>query len=119
MSKKAVYVKPYDAKEKHLPGMNFAGPGTDVAKRLRRNVKPMDVLDRACLAHDLVTEPRGPYTSKGDSKKLRAADRKLLKKCNRLIVSGYKPLWKALAVANAMEALLITGARGRGGILRK
>ena len=114
MTKKARYVKPYDAQEKHLPGMNFAGPGTDVARRLKNNVKPMDRLDRACLEHDLATEPRGPYTSRGDPAKLRAADRRLLKKTNRMILSGYTPLWKALLVANAMEALLATGARGRG-----
>lgn len=119
MTQKATYVKPLDAKEKHLPGMNFAGPGTDVARRMKLGVKPMDVLDRACLEHDLVTELRGPYTSEGIPRKLRAADRRLLKRCNQLIRSGYRPLWKAVAIANAMEALLATGARGRGGILKQ
>jgi len=113
MTNKAKYVRPYDARERHLPGMNFCGPGTDVARRLRNNVKPMDRLDRACLVHDLVTEPRGPYTSKGIPAKLRTADRKLLKTCKKLVASGYTPKWKALAVADAMEILLITGARGR------
>ena len=47
------YVPPYDTKEKHLPGMNYCGPGTNVAKRLANNVQPMDPLDKACLEHDL------------------------------------------------------------------
>ena len=115
MTRKVRYVKPYDAQEKHFPGMNYAGPGTDVARRLRENVKPVDVLDRACLVHDIATEPRGPYTSKGEPRLLRAADRKLLRKTRRLIASGYTPMWKALTVASAMEALLATGARGRRG----
>lgn len=110
---KVEYVPPLDAKEKHLPGMNFCGPGTDVARRLKMGVKPVDILDRACLQHDIATEVRGPYTSKGVPAKLRAADRKLLRQCRRYIRTGYRPLWKVLAVADAMEMLLLTGARGR------
>lgn len=114
MTNKPRYVRPYDDREQHLPGMNFAGPGTDVARRLKNNVKPMDILDRAALEHDIATEPRGPYTSKGVPEKLRAADRRLLKRTRQYIRDGYQPVWKALAVANAMEFLLLTGARGRG-----
>ena len=110
---KVKHVPPLDAQEKHLPGMNFCGPGTDVARRLKMGVKPVDILDRACLEHDIVTEPRGPYTSKGVPEKLRAADRRLLRRCRRYIRDGYRPLWKAVVVADAMEMLLLTGARGR------
>lgn len=102
-----------DLQEKHLPGMNYAGPGTNVALRLKMGVRPMDPLDKAALQHDIVTEPRGPYKSKGDARKLRAADRKLMNKARSLVASGYQPTWKAIAVASAMEALLLTGARGR------
>ncbi len=107
------YVPPYDRKEQHMPGMNFCGPGTNVGKRIRDGVQPMDKLDRACLIHDLATEPRGPYTSKGKPAALRAADRKLMRRADNLIRSGYKPRWKAIAVAEAMRGLLLTGARGR------
>ena len=107
------YVPPYDSREQHMPGMNFCGPGTNVAKRLANGVKPMDLLDRAALFHDKVTEPRGPYTSGGVPSKLRAADRRLLRVAKGLLRQGYKPRWKAIAVIEAMEFLLWTGARGR------
>ena len=104
---------PYDRREKHMPGMNFCGPGTNVTKRLRDGVRPMDAMDKACLQHDLVTEPRGPYTSKGNPRLLRKADKKLLLASTKLIVEGYEPSWIPKAVASAMSALLLTGARGR------
>ena len=107
------YVRPYDTKEQHLPGMNFCGPGTNVAKRLANKVEPMDALDKAALEHDLSTEPRGPYTSGGVPAKLRAADRKLMRACDKLLRKGYRPVWKAIAVRDAMQYLLWTGARGR------
>ena len=106
-----VYVPPLDLQEKHLPGMNYAGPGTNVRLRRKLGIKPIDALDRAALDHDIVTEPRGPYTSKGDPRKLRIADRKLMNTARKLALSGYQPAWKAIAVATAMEMLLLTGAR--------
>ena len=107
------YVPPYDTREQHFPGMNFCGPGTNVARRLKNNVQPVDALDRAALAHDLVTEPRGPYTSQGEPTKLRSADRKLMIAAIKLRNSGYRPRWVADAVIAAMAYLLKTGARGR------
>ena len=76
----------------------------------------MDELDAACYTHDLATEPRGPYTSKGSGPKLRAADRKLRDRALELSLPGsrYSKKWAARQVAAAMEALLLTGARGRG-----
>jgi hypothetical protein len=107
------YVPPYDSREKHFPLMNFCGPGTNVARRLKAGVEAMDKLDAASLKHDLVTEPRGPYTSKGDPAKLRAADRKLMEAAIKLRTEGYRPRWVADAVIAAMAYLLKTGARGR------
>jgi hypothetical protein len=107
------YVPPYDTKEKHLPLMNYAGPGTNVHRRIRNNVEPMDSLDKACLKHDMVTESRGPYTSNGESSKLRAADRKLIRDARLLVKQGYQPRWVAEAIIKAMQYLLWTGARGR------
>jgi hypothetical protein len=106
-------VPPLDSREKHLPGMNFTGPGTNVTRRLEMGVKPVDELDKAALQHDFATEPRGPYTSKGKPHLLRKADRILMHRANHLIRTGYQPLWKAELVASAMLALLLTGARGR------
>ena len=107
------YRPPYDTREKHFPFMNFCGPGTNVTRRLKAGVEAMDRLDSAALEHDLVTEPRGPYTSKGDPMKLRAADRKLMKAAIKLRNEGYRPRWVADAVIAAMAYLLKTGARGR------
>ena len=110
------YVPPYDSQEIHYPRFNYCGPGTDVWRRMRNKVKPMDDLDAACYQHDLATEPRGPYTSRGDGPKLRAADRKLRDRALELALpwSRYRKKWAARQVAAAMEALLMTGARGRG-----
>ncbi len=107
------YVPPYDRREQHLPGMNYCGPGTNVRRRLANKVQPIDALDKLCLDHDIWTEPRGPYRSRGKRKLLRSADRRLLASTKKLISGGYEPLWKALVVENAMELLLEFGGRGR------
>jgi len=110
------YVPPYDQKEIHYPGFNYCGPGTNVWRRMRNKVKPMDDLDAAAYAHDMVTEPRGPYTSKGSGPLLRASDRKLRDRALELSSpwSRYQRKWAARRVAAAMQALLISGVRGRG-----
>lgn len=113
-SRKTVrYQKPYDSREKHFPGMNYCGPGTNVWRRLREGVEPVDALDAAALQHDLDVEPRGPYKSGGKRNLLRASDRRLMNAANKLLKEGYQPAWKAVAVAEGMKWLLITGARGR------
>jgi len=109
------YVPPLDSKEKHYPGFNYCGPGTNVWRRRSMNVEPMDALDAACLQHDVVTEPRGPHLGKGNPRKLRAADRELRNIAIQLSAdkSNYPKKGAALSVASAMEFLLRTGARGR------
>ena len=108
------YVLPYEPRHKHLPGHNFCGPGTDVRRRLRNGVRPVNGLDRASLKHDRHTEPRGPYLSKGFGPLLRIADRNIIREARRLIYSPGEERWVCIAVIRAMEALLATGARGRG-----
>ena len=107
------YVPPYDTREKHFPGYNYCGPGTNVTRRMKNNVEPLDALDRAAYEHDLVTEPRGPYRGKNNPKAMRAADRRLMKAAIKLRNEGYRPRWVADAVIAAMVYLLKTGARGR------
>lgn len=36
----------------HIPGYNFAGPGTDLVKQLKEGKFPVDDLDLASLIHD-------------------------------------------------------------------
>ena len=110
---KVRYVKPYDSREQHLPGMNYCGPGTNVWRRMRSGVRPMDELDALAFKHDLSTEIRGPYRSKGIRKNLRGADRQLMVGAKKLLKQGYKPVWKAMAVIKAMDFMLKTGIRGR------
>jgi hypothetical protein len=71
------FVPPYDSKEKHLPGYNFCGPGTNVTRRLQEGVQPMNALDAACRRHDIELETRGPQTVGSSPKALRALDMKL------------------------------------------
>lgn len=113
-TQRAKYVPPYDRKERHLPGYNFAGPGTNLHRRMREGVLPVNQLDRAAIEHDRVTEPRGPYTSKGHGPSLRAADRILMREARRLMFVKGEERWACLAVERAMVAVLRTGARGRG-----
>ena len=106
------YVPPMDRKERHYPGMNYCGPGTNVWKRIRMGVKPVDELDELCFKHDLDTEPRGPYRSKGRRALLRASDRRLIAGCKKLLVK-YPTDGRLIAVIAAMEAMLRHGVRGR------
>jgi len=85
-----------------------------VHRRRRMGVRPINQLDAAAYQHDLVTEPRGPYTSKGNGPALRRADKALMREAQRLFFVKGENRWACLAVERAMAALLRTGARGRG-----
>ena len=106
------YVPPMDRKEQHYPGMNFSGPGTNVWKRIRMGVKPVDELDALCFQHDLDTEPRVPYKSRGKRALLRASDKRLIAGCKKLLKKNPTD-GRLVAVIAAMEAMLRYGARGR------
>lgn len=102
----AKYVPPQDAKELHLPGYNYCGPGTNVFRRQRSQVQPVNALDRACLLHDLDTESRGPQRAR-TKKQIRASDKRLEK--SSLIIAknpktGKNERKAAWIVYNAMRA---------------
>lgn len=78
------YVPPYDAKEIHLPGLNYCGPGTNVTKRVRNGVKPINRLDNACYQHDLDMEVRGPQRVGTKASALRASDMRLARAAKRI-----------------------------------
>jgi len=103
---RSIYVPPYDSGERHLPGYNFCGPGTDVHRRLLEGVEPVNELDRACLMHDLHTEHRGPYLSAGDPVKIAAADAQLQQEAGRLAGTFQSQVDRtaALTVVLAMQA---------------
>ena len=108
------YVPPYDSGERHIPGYNFCGPGTNVERRLLEGVEPVNELDKACLMHDLHTEPRGPYLSAGDPIKVAAADRELQQQAAALIPNLRSQIDRqaALMVVVAMQANRLRGSRG-------
>ena len=64
--------------EKHIPGMRYAGPGTNLAKRLdeqgrpRPGNEPIDRVDTIALRHDLA------YSQRADLAGRLAADRRML-----------------------------------------
>jgi len=111
------YVPPYDSGERHIPGYNFCGPGTNVHRRLREGVEPINELDKACLMHDLHTEPRGPYLSAGDPIKITAADAQLQQQAGALAGTMQSQVDRqaALLVVIAMQANRLR--RSRGGLL--
>ena len=75
-------------------------------------VKPVDELDALCFQHDLDTEPRGPYKSRGKRALLRASDKRLIAGCKKLLKKNPTD-GRLVAVIAAMEAMLRYGARGR------
>lgn len=46
------YVPPMKG-EKHFPGHNFTGPGTQITWRLEHGIKPMNKVDEASMYHDI------------------------------------------------------------------
>lgn len=109
----AIYVPPYDSGERHLPGLNYCGPGTNVTRRLLEGVKPVNDLDAACLMHDLETEPRGPYRSGGNPLKVLAADAQLEQQARAIArrSTGIERT-QALIVVAAMQANRLRASRG-------
>lgn len=108
------YVPPQDLEEKHLPGYNFCGPGTNVNRRLKNGVKPMNSLDAACLRHDLDTERRGPQKAKS-AKALKASDKRLSKEAKviALRTNDIRVRANAWLVHRAMQ--FSTWRKSRGG----
>lgn len=70
--------------ELHIPGMNFAGPGTNVDKRLNPSgsykewSKPVDRVDNAAYIHDLA------YTQFKDTPTRNLADKMLLEQVDAI-----------------------------------
>jgi hypothetical protein len=58
--------------EKHLPGYNFCGPGTQVAERLERGDLGVNDLDNGCRVHDVEYMVHG-----GNKNALMESDKKL------------------------------------------
>ena len=110
---RAVDLLPFEA---HVPGYNYCGPGTRLAKRLARGDKGVNALDEACKLHDIA------YAKYADTERRAQADRELAERAwNRVKASDSSLAEKAVAyaVTNVMKAKAGTGRRkGRGLYLR-
>ncbi len=109
------FVPPYDLKEMHLPGYNFCGPGTNVSRRLREGVKPMNALDAACRIHDIEIETRGPATKGSSPKALRTSDKKLAKAAKHIALTTEDSDLRAYAWLVHRAMLANRWRKSRGG----
>lgn len=87
--------------ELHVPGYQYCGPGTDLAKRLSRGDTGINPLDAACKQHDI------QYSKSKDSKARSEADEILQEEAMKRVFSPDASLMEkstALGVAVAMNA---------------
>jgi hypothetical protein len=94
---KAVDLLPFEA---HLPGYNYCGPGTKLAKRLARGDKGINGLDEACKLHDIA------YSKYKDNEHRNRADKELAERAWRRFKSSDASLGEkaaAWAVTTAMK----------------
>jgi hypothetical protein len=66
--------------EKHIPGYNFCGPGTQVKERLERGDMGVNDLDNACRLHDVEY-----MLFHGNKENLRLSDEKLVKAAQKIV----------------------------------
>lgn len=97
--------------EAHVPGYQYCGPGTKLAKRLARGDPGINKLDAACKVHDIAYS-----THKGDRERAEA-DKKLAEEAWKRVKSldaGIGERGIALAVAAAMRGKIGLNKLGRG-----
>jgi len=93
--------------EAHLPGMQYAGPGTNLDLKLLQGVKPANKLDEAAMNHDIA------YSKTRDLNKRHEADYKLQEDAWKRVKAGDSSLGEkanAWLVTTAMKAKRMLGA---------
>lgn len=86
--------------ELHIPGYNYCGPGTKLAKRLQRGDIGINPLDEACRQHDII------YSKFQDVERRNQADRELAKAAFKRVKapdSGFGEKLAALGVSGIMK----------------
>jgi len=93
--------------EMHLPGYNYAGPGTNLDLRLAKNIKPKNKLDEAAMHHDIA------YSKSKDLKDRHKADLELQEDAWKRVIDPNASIGeKAMAwlTTNTMKAKRAIGA---------
>ena len=93
--------------ELHLPGYNYAGPGTNLDLRLEKGIKPKNLLDEAAMYHDIA------YSKSNNLEDRHAADKILQEAAwNRVLApdAGIGEKSMGWLVTNAMKAKRALGA---------
>ncbi|KAL6417672.1 hypothetical protein ACFW04_014398 [Cataglyphis niger] len=96
--------------ELHIPGYQFCGPGTRLAKRLARGDRGVNPLDAACREHDVA------YSRSGDLADRHVADRALAERARERVAASDSTLGEraaATAIWATMKAKTKFGMRPR------
>jgi len=64
--------------ELHIPGFNYAGPGTRIAENIRNNVEPFNAVDAIARQHDI------DYVSANTEQDIREADLRMMRALQEL-----------------------------------
>ena len=100
--------------EMHIPGMNFAGPGTNLDKRLTSTdayqewSKPVDRVDNAAYHHDLA------YKYYNDKQTRNLADQMMLEEMNAI----QNPTQKEIRERKIIEPIISTKAKFGLGVVK-
>ncbi|XP_011059982.1 PREDICTED: uncharacterized protein LOC105149336 [Acromyrmex echinatior] len=99
--------------EVHIPGYQFCGPGTRLAKRLARGDRGINRLDAACREHDIFA-----YSRSNDLADRHIADRVLAEKARERITASDSTFGEK-AAATAVWAAMKTKTKLGMGMKRK
>ncbi|KAK7590536.1 hypothetical protein V9T40_002149 [Parthenolecanium corni] len=91
----------------HLPGYNYAGPGTPLDLQLEKGVKPVNKLDEAAMHHDI------SYANHHTLEKRHEADHKLQEDAWKRVIANDSSIGEkanAWLVSNAMKVKRAVGA---------
>lgn len=102
---KAINALPF---ELHIPGYQFCGPGTRLAKRLARGDRGVNPLDSACREHDVA------YSRSDVLADRHAADRALAEEARQRIVARDSSLRERAAAAAVWAAMKAKTRLGMG-----
>ena len=94
--------------ELHIPGYQFCGPGTRLAKRLARGDAGINPLDAACREHDIA------YSRSNDLTDRHAADNILAEKARKRITASDSALGERAAAAAVWAAMKTNNKFGMG-----